>query len=112
MSIERVVRMHCCRCAVCQAGNDRAMIHYHEQINLLLSRLSEPQRRWYVGTLAQAPAGPSIRTLMAMTGLSSNTILRGRREIEGGLVDVPDGRQRHVGGGKPKAEKKTLRLSK
>jgi len=111
MTVERVVRIHCCRCAVCQARNDLVVMHDHEQINLLLSRLSEPQRRWYVGTLAQAPGGPSIRTLMAMTGLSSNTILRGRWEMERGLIDVPAGRQRHVGGGKPKAEKKTRALS-
>jgi len=88
-------------------GNDPMVKQYHQQINLLLSRLDEAQRRWYVGTLSQAPESPSIRTLVAITGLSSNTILRGRREIEQGLVHLSLGRQRRSGGGRPKAEKKT-----
>jgi hypothetical protein len=77
MPAEVTNSIHCCSCPVCETGSDPVVIHYHQQINWLLSRLNEAQRRWYVGSLTQAPDGPSIRSLVAITGLSSNTIIRG-----------------------------------
>ena len=98
--------VHACECAVCQAGTDAAFAAQHHQINLLLSRLSEPQRRWYVGWLSQLPAAPSDRHLVLITGLTRPTIQRGRRELAAGLVDVPSGHQRQAGGGRRASEKK------
>jgi hypothetical protein len=94
---------------VCKAGGDVETVRYHYQINLLLSRLSEPQRRWYVGVLAHQPGSPSDRQLSKITGLDEKTIQRGRQELEADLADVPRDRQRQVGGGRPRAEKKTQR---
>jgi len=102
-------QVHPCQCQVCLAGDDLTIQLHHERINLLLSRLTEPQRRWYVGTLAQAPDSPGIRQLARITGLDPKTIRRGRRELEAGLVDRPADRQRRVGAGPPTAEKKTPR---
>ncbi|NCC34957.1 hypothetical protein [Candidatus Chloroploca sp. Khr17] len=99
-------RVHLCECGVCQAGSDPVIQQHHERINLLLSRLTEPQRRWYVGTLAAAPESPGVRQLARITGLDPKTIRRGRREVETGLPDLPTGRQRRVGAGAPTAEKK------
>lgn len=99
--------IHQCECAICQAGDDSATEQYHDQMNLLLSRLNEPQRRWYVGVLSQQPDSPSDRQLAEITGLDEKTIRRGRRELEEGLSDVPVDRQRQAGGGRPRAEKKT-----
>ena len=79
----------------------------HQQINLLLSRLTEPQRRWYVGFLAQERDSPGERQLARITGLSRNTIRRGRQELAAGLADVPPTHQRRAGAGRPAAEKKT-----
>ncbi len=87
------------------------MVRYHHQINLLLSCLTEPQRRWYVATLSQAPGSPTISDLVRITGLSSSTIMQGRREIAAGLAGVDLARQRRTGGGRPAAEKK-IRTSK
>jgi hypothetical protein len=84
-------------------------MHYHHQIRQLLTRLTEPQRRWYVGTLSQAPDSPSDRQLALITGLDAKTIRRGRREIESGFADLPPTRQRRPGGGQKTAEKKILR---
>ncbi len=81
--------------------------HYHQQVNLLLSRLNEPQRRWYAGVLSQEPDSPSDRRLAEITGLDEKTIRRGRRELAEGLADLPPDRQRQAVGGRPKAEKKT-----
>ena len=60
--------VHACHCATCQAGTDAALAAQHHQINLLLSRLTEPQRRWYVGWLSQLPDAPSDRQLSLITG--------------------------------------------
>ena len=78
-------------------------------MNLFLSRLNEPQRRWYVGLISQKPGSPSDRELSKVTGLDEKTIRRGRRELEAGLADRPHDRQRREGSGRPPAEKKTRR---
>lgn len=76
-------------------------------MNVFLSRLNEPQRRWYVGLVSQKPDGASDRQLSLITGLDEETIRRGRRELEGELNDIPEDRQRREGGGRLAAEKRT-----
>src|SRR6476661_1715263 len=98
--------VHQCECAVCQTGTDPTTTHQHTQINLFLSRLTEPQRRWYVGVLSQAPDSPSDRQLALITGLDPKTIQRGRAELAQGLTEAPATRLRRSGGGRPRAEKK------
>ena len=82
-------------------------MRYHHQVNLLLSRLAEPQRRWYVGVLSQEPASPGDAQLALSTGLDEKTIRRGRQEMAGELLNMPLERQRQVGGGRLLSEKKT-----
>lgn len=101
--------MHECECAICQAGQDAEVMAYHRHINLVLSRLEEAERRWYIASLSSAPGAPSDAMLGQISGLSDKTIARGRRELEAGLKDTAEGRQRQAGGGRPKAEKKTRR---
>ena len=102
------VYVHICECAICQAATDHATIQQHQRVNLFLSRLSEPQRRWYVGMLSQEPDSPSDVELARITGLDRKTIRRGRRELISGLAGLPSDRQRRPGGGRLPAEKKTL----
>ena len=78
-------------------------------MNLFLSRLNEPQRRWYVGLLSQKSDSPSDRQLSKITGLDEKTIRRGRKELESELADWPQERQRREGAGRPLSEKKTQR---
>jgi hypothetical protein len=82
---------------------------YHRHINLVLSRLEEAERRWYIASLSSAPGAPSDALLAQISGLSDKTIARGRHELEAGLQDRTAGRQRQAGGGRPQAEKKTRR---
>ena len=103
--------IHTCECSICQTGSEPEIVHQHYQINVLLSRLTEPQRRWYVGFLSQQSDSPGDRQLVLITGLARNTIRRGRRELAAGLADIPPIRQRHAGAGRPVAEKK-IRHSK
>jgi hypothetical protein len=107
MTSETEIKIHQCECDVCKAGSDPNIAQHHRQMNLFLSRLNEPQRRWYVGLLSQQPGSPSDRQLTQITGLDEKTIQRGRQELEGDLHAVPPDRQRREGGGRPRAEKKT-----
>src|SRR3954449_33007 len=98
--------LHHCECDICQAQSNPELARHHHQINLLLSRMTEPQRHWYVGTLADDPHAPTISELARITGLDPKTIQLGRQELAADLADHPPTRQRRAGGGRPRAEKK------
>jgi hypothetical protein len=101
------IHIHRCECAICQAEADHITVQQHQRMNLFLSRLTEPQRRWYVGMLSQEPDSPSELELARITGLDRKTIRRGRCEVSAGLANLAPDRQRRPGGGRPAAEKKT-----
>jgi hypothetical protein len=105
MSIEIIV--HECECEICKVGFEQHIVKSHQRINLFLSRLNEPQRRWYVATLSEEDNALSDRQLSIITGLDEKTIRCGKAEMQEQLVNVPAGRQRRAGGGRLRAEKKT-----
>ena len=105
MNIEPSI--HQCECEICKAGFEVETKAHHQRINLLLSRLNEPQRRWYVATLSEDANGLSDRQLTIITGLDEKTIRRGKAELQEQGSVLPAGRQRRVGGGRRRAEKKT-----
>src|SRR5689334_15031546 len=67
MTKQTEVHVHTCECAICQAGTNHGTIQQHQRMNLFLSRLTEPQRRWYVGMLSQEPDSPSDVELARIT---------------------------------------------
>jgi len=83
----------------------------HRQINLLVSRLDEQQRRWFVAFEAMRLGHGGEQRLAAITGLSPHTIRRGRRELEAGLADCPPDRVRAPGGGRPAREEQAAALT-
>ncbi len=103
------MEVHQCECAICRAGQEADIIAHHRHINLVLSRLEEAERRWYVASLSSGPGAPSDQVLTQISGLSDKTLARGRQELEAGLSAPEAGRQRQMGGGRKKAEKKTRR---
>ena len=105
MSAEAII--HQCECEVCKAGLDAEIVKSHQRINLFLSRLNEPQRRWYAATLSEEGDSASDRQLALMTGLDEKTIRRGKAEMQAQLSCLPADRQRRAGGGRRRAEKKT-----
>jgi len=105
MSTEPIV--HQCECEVCKAGFEAEIVKSHQRINLFLSRLNEPQRRWYVATLSEEGDSPSDRQLALITGLDEKTIRRGKAEMQAQFLSLPAERQRQAGGGRLRAEKKT-----
>jgi hypothetical protein len=98
-----------CQCPLCQQGAEHPDWERHRQINLLLSRLDEPQRRWFAALEANRFGHGGDRLLSQITGLDEKTIRRGREELAAGLVDQPAKRLRRVGGGRPKVEKNAER---
>jgi hypothetical protein len=78
-------------------------------MNLLLSRLDEDHRRWYVALESLKLGHGGDRRLALMTGLHVETIRRGRRELADSLADFPADRVRRRGGGRPALKKKTRR---
>jgi len=74
-------------------------------MNLLLSRLDEQQRRWYVGLEAKKLGHGGATLLSQITGMHVETIRRGRRELDADLEDRPMDRIRVPGGGRPPVEK-------
>jgi hypothetical protein len=95
-----------CQCPRCRVGEEHPDRVLHEQMNLLLSRLDEAQRRWYAAVEATRLGHGGVRLVAQITGLDEKTIRRGRGEVAGSLADAPIKRQRRPGGGRPPVEKK------
>ncbi len=100
--------VHRCLCALCQQEETAATRAHHEQINLVLSRLDEQQRRWSAALEANRLGSGGDQRVAEITGLSVKTIRRGQQELASSLVTRPTTRVRLGGGGRPRAEKKTL----
>ncbi len=98
--------VHQCGCGECQAG-DHPQRENHRQLNVLLSRLDERQRRWVAGWEARRLGYGGLKRVAEITGLHTETIRAGRDELADDLRDCPVGRVRRPGGGRPRAEKKT-----
>jgi hypothetical protein len=99
--------VHSCACPHCQRGQDHPDRQLHYQINLLMSRLDEQQRRWFAA-LESKKAGYGGDTLFSLiTGLHVDTIRRGREELDAELQGRPSDRVRRPGAGRPPREKKT-----
>jgi hypothetical protein len=75
-------------------------------MNVLLSRLDEQQRRWYVALEAEKVGHGGITLLAQITGLHPETIRRGQTELSRDLTDRPVERVRLPGGGRVRVEKK------
>jgi len=104
-----ISEIHVCQCADCMQQEEHPNKQLHQQMNLLLSRLDEQQRRWYVAVEANRIGHGSLRMLSLITGMNEKTIQRGQQEIEQGLTERPSTQIRISGGGRPRVEKKTRR---
>ncbi len=100
--------VHLCACPVCQQEDeDAATAESHRQMNLLLSRLDEQQRRWYAALEANRIGLDGAQVVAQISGLSVKTIHRGQQDLAASLGTRPTERVRLAGGGRPRAEKKT-----
>ena len=104
--------VHHCRCSNCFSPDHHPDQEIHRQMNLLLSRLDERQRRWYAAVESARLGHGGDRSVSRLTGLHVDTIRRGREELAASLQDRPADRVRLSGGRRPALEKKSLRSSR
>ena len=97
--------VHECDCVDCQAG-EHPQREDHRQLNLLLSRLDEQQRRWVAAREAIRVGHGGFQRIAVITGLHPETIRRGRDELDDDLRNRPVDLIRLPGGGRPRVEKK------
>jgi len=100
--------VHECGCAAYRAG-DHQERGDHRQLNVLLSRLDEQQRRWVAAREAGRRGHGGLKLVSEITGLDPETIARGRDELDGELRDRPTDHVRLPGGGRPRVGKKIPR---
>ena len=98
--------VHQCRCPLCVQAVYHPDKELHHNMNLLLSRLDEQQRRLYAAVESKRIGHGGDRLLSLITGLNVETIRQGRRELDADLADTPPDRIRRPGGGRPAVEKK------
>jgi len=101
--------VHACACPNCQQDAGHPDKKLHQQMNLLLSRLDEQQRRWYAALEANRMGPGGVSRLTQITGLDEKTIQRGQQELAHDLDDRPTEQVRLPGGGQPAVEKKIRR---
>ena len=102
-----ISKLHVCQCENCRSAGEHPDKKLHQQMNLLLSRLDEQQRRWYVAVEANRIGYGGISLLSQITGLDEKTIQRGQEELERNFADRPVDQVRSCGGGRQPVEKKT-----
>src|SRR4051794_7593021 len=93
--------VHPCGCSRCRAVEPHADCVLHQRINLLVSRLDEQQRRWFVALEAERLGRGGDTLLARITGLNRRTIRRGRRELAAELAERPTQRVPAPRGGRP-----------
>lgn len=99
--------VHTCECPICSQQDDHPDQAIHRQFNLVLSRLDEQQRRWMVALESKKIGHGGDRFLAKVSGISVETIRKGRHELDDDLATRPTDRVRLPGGGRPRIEKKT-----
>src|SRR4051812_10894917 len=77
--------IHICACPRCRTPEP----HPGREINLLVSRLAEQQRRWFVALETRRVVSGGEALLARITGLDRRTIRQGQREFEVGLAERP-----------------------
>ena len=97
--------IHFCICEICQQHPYSAEAEYHRAINRLLVTLNEKNRRRFVGLLALQWGRGGVQRLSEITGLSRNTILRGRIELQHPRRGSTAERIRQSGAGRKRVEK-------
>ena len=100
--------IHQCECIICQQLESHPDQTEHQLMNLFISRLDEQQRRWYAAMEAKKLGHGGATLTAKITGLSVETIRRGRYELDDGLSDRPVNQVRKPGGGRKAIEKKAL----
>ena len=96
---------HVCTCNLCREHPYSAVAEHHRAINRVLVTLDEKNRRRFVGLLALQWGRGGVQRLIEITGLSRNTIVRGREELQQARRMSRAGGIRRAGAGRKRVEK-------
>jgi len=96
---------HVCTCDLCREHPYSTVAEHHRAINRVLVTLDEKNRRRFVGLLALQWGRGGVQRLIEITGLSRNTIVRGRQELQHTRRASGTARIRRPGAGRPRVEK-------
>ena len=99
-------KIHVYECKKCQEGQEHNEKELHHQMNVLMSRMDEQQRRWYGAVEAQRRGHGGMSEVSKITGLHVETLRRGRDELAENLQGRPEARIRLEGAGRPRLEKR------
>ena len=100
------IQIHQCICKGCQSKQGHQEQALHHQLNVVIGRLDEQQRRWYAAVEANRRGRGGIQQVSEITGLDAKTIRRGQEELALELSERPKERIRLRGAGRPSLEKK------
>jgi hypothetical protein len=90
---------------MCRRHPYSAVAEHHRAINRVLVTLDEKNRRRFVGLLALQWGWGGVQRLIEITGLSRNTIVRGRTELQHPRRAPRIRRVRQAGAGRKRVEK-------
>jgi hypothetical protein len=96
---------HTCTCPTCRDHPYAAVAKQHRALNRALATLDERNRRRFVGLLALQWGRGGVQRLIEITGLSRNTIVRGRQELQHPGRAARIDRVRRSGAGRKRVEK-------
>ena len=99
--------IHVCTCEHCRQHPYSREAEHHRAINRVLAILNEKNRRRFVGLLALQWGRGGVQRLSEITGLSRNTIVRGRAELQHPRQASNTDRIRQAGAGRKRVEKKS-----
>jgi len=105
MTTHLTLSVHVCTCDRCREQPYSSVAEHHRAINRVLVTLNEKNRRRFVGLLALQWGRGGVQRLIEITGLSRNTIVRGREELQHGRYASSANRVRRVGAGRKRVEK-------
>lgn len=108
MTNRRNGAVHVCGCEECQLHPHSALSREHRAVNRVMAGLNEKCRRRFAGVLAIQQGRGGMQRVMEITGLSRNTIRRGRSEVARGERVKERGCVRRAGGGRQTGEKSIL----
>lgn len=89
-----------------QATNKRYSRLDDQQVKLVFSHLDEKQKRLVAALLSKTVEWGGDSVMSKITGMDRKTIMKGRLEIDDGLIEIPINRIRCEGAGRPLIEKK------
>ena len=104
MTAEQIQRLFLCQCTQCLERPDTATAQLHSHILKMAALLNEKHRRQFAALIALQFGHGGIKQVAEITGLSRNTISRGKQDLTQTDFNTP---VRAAGAGRKLVEKKS-----